>query len=300
MAPSESQPEGQVPAGGEKPGFQIKKKAVLWGIVAAVCICGVFFIGWNMGAAHAEQQYNKELKEMAEQLAQEVAETPQPVEHPAETISPAETEHPPVPSEPVRGMPSKKENERAINFENLQSLNEDVIAWIEIPGTEVDHPVLTTEDNNYYLEQHDYLLQPSEYGAIYTDMANKADFSDPLTVVYGHNMKDGSMFGSLHRYEDELFFDENRLVRLYMPDGQYDYEIFAAYQAGDERILFGKDFYDPQVLEAYLEEVRSNDDPNAHIDMADVTADDIILTLSTCVRGADENRYVVQARLIQD
>ena len=97
-----------------------------------------------------------------------------------------------------------------VDFEGLQEYNPDIYAWITIPGTAVDYPIVQRpEDNSYYLT-HNTDGEESAEGAIFTEDYNSRDFTDPNTVIYGHNMRNGSMFRSLHNYMDRSFFDENR------------------------------------------------------------------------------------------
>lgn len=186
-----------------------------------------------------------------------------------------------------------------MDFEELKAYNPDIYAWITIPGTAVDYPVVQRAgDNSYYLT-HNTDGEESAAGAIYTEDYNSRDFMDPNTVLYGHNMRNGSMFRSLHSYMDRSFFDENREVIIYLPDAILRYEIFAAYLYDSRHLLLNFDFEDPEVFAGYLEEIRGIRDMNSFIDTSiEVTAEDRILTLSTCYKGMDDRRYLVQAVLV--
>lgn len=163
-----------------------------------------------------------------------------------------------------------------------------------VPGTDVDYP-LVADEGNYYLT-HDVYGGESVYGAIYLDESNKGDLQQPHLIIYDHNMKDGSMFAGLHKFEDKAFFDENRLVKIYTPEGRLDFEIFAAHARDDAYIpaVYGTE--DKDGIARYLGEIAGTTDEKANLRMEGVTDEDAILTLSTCVRGEDEQRYVVEAR----
>ena len=107
---------------------------------------------------------------------------------------------------------------RTIDFASAQAMNPDVYAWIWIPGTNIDYPILQseTEDDAYYLN-HTIEKKEGLPGTIYTEKYNGKEFSSPVTVVYGHNMKNGSMFADLHKYEDRSFFDANPYIYIYLP-----------------------------------------------------------------------------------
>lgn len=195
----------------------------------------------------------------------------------------------------------KSEQEKAdvkipIDFASLQEINPDVYAWITIPGTSVDYPVLQSPDDNSRYLTHTIDGKESAEGALYTELYNSRDFQDPNTVIYGHDMRDGSMFGSLLKYMDRDFFDRNRDVTIYTPDAIRHYRIYAAYVYDNRHLMQSFDFTDRLVYTKYLERIRSIRDMNANIDTdIPVDADDKIITLSTCYNHTD--RYLVQAVL---
>lgn len=190
--------------------------------------------------------------------------------------------------------------EPPVDFVELKKKNPDIYAWINVPGTSVDYPVLRREgDNSYYLN-HTVDKKSSVYGSIYTEDYNDKDFADFNTVVYGHNMKNGSMFGTLRKYRDKTFFEQNQYINVYMPGRIMKYQIFAAYVWDNRHILLSLDFTNEDIREAYINMIFSTRKMNANIDRdLSVTKDDRIITLSTCT-GNDEERYLVQGVLIYD
>ena len=186
-----------------------------------------------------------------------------------------------------------------IDFEALWEINPEAYAWITIPGTEIDYPILQSETDNTYYLTHNIEGEESPEGAIFTEDYNSKDFEDPNTVIYGHNMRNGSMFQGLHEYMDRAFFDENREVLIYLPDKILHYEIFAAYLYDDRHLLESFDFEDEDVFGAYLNRIFSIRDMNSFIDTdMEVTAEDKIITLSTCYSNESNQRYLVQAVLV--
>lgn len=183
-----------------------------------------------------------------------------------------------------------------VDFDTLKEMNPDIYAWITIAGTSIDYPILQDpEDNSYYLT-HGADRSESTSGAIYTELFNSTDFEDPNTVIYGHDMQDGSMFRDLLEYRDRTFFDANREVLIYTPDAVRHYRIFAAYVYDDRHLLRSFDFTDETVYRHYLEQVFAIRDMNACIDTSmEVGTEDKIITLSTCYGNQD--RYLVQAVL---
>lgn len=183
---------------------------------------------------------------------------------------------------------------RKIDFDALRAVNEDIIGWIYIPNTDIDYPVTIGEDNDYYIS-HSADRKENRAGAIFLDYQNEPDFSDANTVIYGHRMNDGSMFASLHKFEDEAFFRENRYVYLYLPDGKVNvYDIFAANVVGETDEAYTRSFADDDAFLDYLTKMKNR---SAAAFNREFTAQDRIITLSTCVQYEDENRYIVQAVL---
>lgn len=95
--------------------------------------------------------------------------------------------------------------ENPIDFEKLQSYNDEIYAWIHIPNTKIDYPVAQHEGEDDYYLKHNMYGEPEFAGTIYTEKCNKTDFSDPNTLIYGHNMRNGSMFQNLHKFEEKEF-----------------------------------------------------------------------------------------------
>ena len=188
--------------------------------------------------------------------------------------------------------------ESPIDWEGMWEINEDVYAWITVPGTVIDYPILQhATDNTYYLN---YNIDGSYGypGCIYTENMNSKDFTDNNTVIYGHNMKNGSMFAGLHQYEDGNFFMEHPQVLIYTPEKEFEYTIFAAYIYDDRHLMYSFDFTNEDVYASYLDTVLNIRDLSANIrDDVTVTKDDNIITLVTCMSNQPDKRLLVQAVL---
>lgn len=190
-----------------------------------------------------------------------------------------------------------------VDFEALKEKNPEIYAWITVPGTTIDYPIAQSKtDDSYYL-YYDVAGEKTTAASIFTEKYNKKDFSDPFTVVYGHNMRNGTMFGALHKYEDREFFDENRDIYIYLPDKILHYRIFAAYVTDNKHLMTNYKWKQSGVLDDYLDQVFqiTGSPSNIDIDMQyEVTGKDKILTLSTCNRGITEQRFLVQAVLLDE
>ena len=250
------------------------------------CIIGIAALGClGTGLVHLwqERHAGEEYEELRESAKTQTAGT-------AEDVPEEQTKQEEEASEPP---------DIPVDFESLQEYNPDIYAWITIPGTAVDYPIVQRPgDNSYYLT-HNTDGEESAEGAIFTEDYNSKDFTDPNTVIYGHNMRNGSMFRSLHDYMDRSFFDENREVLIYMPDKILHYEIFAAYLYDSRHLLLNFDFDDPEVFARYLDDIKSIRDMSSFVDASiEVTAEDRIITMSTCYKGMNDRRYLVQAVLV--
>ena len=215
---------------------------------------------------------------------------PTPAASPAPTASPAPSSAPTATPEPP---------DIPIDFAALQAQNPDAYGWILIPGTLVDDPLLQhAEQTDYYLE-HTLEGKPGLPGALYTRNDTPRDFSAPCTIVYGHNMADGSMFGSLPRHENSDFFadETNRTVHTYTPNSSREWTIFAAVEYPGVLLTYAFDFSQPAEVERFIAELAAA--PRGFFD-PDVPADGAsrLLVLSTCVTGGREDyRYLVAAVL---
>lgn len=189
---------------------------------------------------------------------------------------------------------------RDVDFNGLQEyVNPHIYAWIYIPGTKIDYPILQhPQDDEYYLN-HDMAGNKVSSGSIFTQHYNGLDFMDNHTVLYGHNMKNGTMFKALHKYMDAEFFAENPYIYIYTEENTFAYEIFGAYEYNDEHLLLSYDMEDEEVYGQYLEEVMAISDSMGHFNRGlSLDRKDKVITLSTCIGGRPERRYLVQAKLI--
>ena len=184
-----------------------------------------------------------------------------------------------------------------VDFASLQAQNPEIYSWINVEGTEVDYPVLQSEtDDNFYID-HDYEKQSSAAGAIFSQFCNRKDYSDRVTVLYGHNMANNSMFASLHSFEDADFFDAHEKITVYTPDRQLDYQIISAYVYSDTHIMNSYDFSSDEVYREFQATVLEPRSVSSRVrEGVTLTTDDRLLILSTCLNYGD-GRYLVVGRL---
>lgn len=192
-------------------------------------------------------------------------------------------------------VPDKK-----IDFSALQEENPDIYSWITIPGTPIDYPVVQDADELDYYLMHNLNGSYGYPGCIYTQYINSKDWKDNNTVIYGHNMKDGSMFAALHHYQDRDFFDETSYVYIYSQEEIMVYRIFAAYETSDVHLLLAFDTENEDSYEWYLKGILENEEGMGdHFDKTlALEGKDKIISLETCISNKPHRRYIVQAVLV--
>ena len=193
-----------------------------------------------------------------------------------------------------------------VDFDHLKSINTDIYAWLYIPNTNVDYPVVRgarDEDDFFYLD-HNATGEPDNNGAIYTEMCNSKNMDDPVTVIYGHNMNlSGAMLNQMLLFEDEDFFNENEYFEIYTPGHILRYRIISAYVSDDRHIMNSFDFSNETTREEYFDFVC---DPRSLAvnsrEGVKLESTDKIVQISTCtsVPGLLEARYLLTGVLIED
>ena len=178
-----------------------------------------------------------------------------------------------------------------VDFDALRAINNDVIGWIRFDEpSEINYPIAQGRDNNQYL----YSSLEGKYlsaGTIFVDYQNDDDFRDENTVIYGHNMKNGSMFGRLRKFRNSEFCKENPYFYIYTPDGRtITYQVFAVKVVEDTSATYDKIYADAEEFQSYVDNIYKG----ALYTSKDVSvsAADRIVTLSTCT-GEDNDRLVV-------
>ena len=186
-----------------------------------------------------------------------------------------------------------------VDFAALTTQNADTVAWLYLPGAGINYPVVQAADNDAYLRRS-FTGEQSIAGTPFLDFANSADFSDGNSIVYGHNMFDGSttMFSSLPRYTDAEFWQENPDIRLLTPDGgEKVYRIFAVCQFDVTQSGAAADYYrqDFRSVEHQAEYIQTLQSRSVIQTGETVPAGSTLLTLSTCDRSlyGDNGRLVV-------
>lgn len=238
---------------------------------ALVCLLACAWLGWKAFPGRAKP----EAPPMVE---------PEPATEPEPAVKPEELYTSPV------------------DFAALQEKNPDIYAWLTIPNTHITYPVLQhPQQDEFYLDHNDE-KQWAQAGALFSQASyNGRDFSDPVTIIYGHRQNDGSMFGDLQPLYlgDADYSDINEIV-IYLPEAELHYRIFAAVPHSNEHILYMYDFSDSAAYQRFLDTVYDLDDYAANYRMEDAAdTGDRLLILETCLQTNRLRRFLVIGKLVE-
>ncbi len=280
-----------------------KAKKTILIAVAAVCILVCVGSGLFLYQYYHGVQVESTLLERMKTGTAEISSAPAPSDQPEqpeqdsdETPEESETDAAPSEEEPLM-----KTVRLPVDFAQLQAEAPDIYAWLELPDTGIDDPVLQRAGADLFYNSHNAYGQYYMCGAVFSQSAyNGRNFDSPMTVLYGHSTVLGQpgAFMELNNYADEAYFDAHREMRVYMPDGMYVYRIFAACVHSNEHLLYCHDFSDETQFDAFFSSLTEDTSPDSHIDAEALPqAGDKVLTLSTCYSANKNLRYLVMGVL---
>lgn len=190
-----------------------------------------------------------------------------------------------------------------INFDELKAQNPDVCGYIKVDGLDIiDYPIMHSDpsykNESFYLN-HDWLKNSKGAGSIYIQNYNSIDFSDFCTVIYGHDMLNGTMFGLLKKFRNADFFNQNRNITIYTPGSIKRYEIVSAFVYDDRHILNSYDFSYIENRQKFISDVITPKSLAKNVlEGASIDIQDKLVVLSTCTNN-DNERYLVVGKLVE-
>lgn len=182
------------------------------------------------------------------------------------------------------------------DIEDLMAINRDIVGWLWIPDTNINYPLLKAEDNQKYLGLS-YNLQWTNSGSIFMDFRNSSNLSDDNTIIYGHNMKNGGMFGSLKKYSDIEYLEEHRYVYIFTKDRILKYKIFAAYKTESSSQSYTMGFSGDISFDDYINYVIASAGNNLNEAIEEKAP---LMMLSTCTSVRRTERFVINTVLIAE
>lgn len=190
-----------------------------------------------------------------------------------------------------------------IDFDGIQKQNDEIFAWVKVPGTKVDYPVCqSTVADDFYLKHDAYSKQWAASGAVYIQSLNTKTFNDRVTVIYGHNGYGDTFFTTLHNFEKQEFFDEHEEFYIYTPNSKLTYKVVSAFKYDDRHLLNSFDIQNDDIFKEFLSIVQNPESNNKNVRQLDdeLTIDNNIVVLSTCITNQKSNRYLVCGVLVKN
>lgn len=252
-----------------------KVKALIQNLLLLICLAIALFSAWKLyGYYRGYRDGEKEYEKLTEYVKVESKE-----EKEEEDVCPI-----------------------SVNFEELKKINEDVVGWIYIPDTEINYPIVQGSDNSWYLH-HTFENQNNFSGAIFMDYLCQRDFSSDNSIIYGHNLKNGAMFGTLKKmydldYNSKADYKEHPFIWILTPDATMEYQIFAAREidVNADKDVYTIEFASEEEYEAWVEKQIQCSQYETGID---VSIEEPVLTLSTCTSRSEDGRFIVLATQMQ-
>ena len=247
-------------------------------VILILLLLGILVFASYM--AIKEVREYEEAEQLYEDLQEEFVET-----KPSKDTEPDETTEQ---TEPVEVAPI------TVDFTSLLEQNSDVVGWIYCQYTPINYPVVQTEDNDRYLRRDlngKYLVS----GTVFVDYRNGEIGEDANYIVYGHNMKDGSMFSSLEKYKEQAYYDEHPILYYLTPDEDYKIELYAGLVVKRDALI-----YVPNPDETgFAEFLHNAKESSTFLSEVEITDNNTIITLSTCSYEYENARYIVVGKLLR-
>lgn len=281
-------------------------------LLILLSIVFLFLVGFYVKESIRNRQINDKLKTIASEVETEPQTEPETIQN---EIKVSQSNIPETKTELETNLETKEETKenlenkvvskevehvnvpttfnKEVSFENLHNKNNDYLFWLYIPKTKIDYPVMMSRDNKDYL--HSSFYKEKLYaGTLFIDaLSSKRENQDNL-IVYGHNMKDGSMFGTLKKWRSEKYFNEHKFIEIYTETEKRVYLIFAVREVSSNMDLLHYKL-DGFTNEEYIQDARNN---NIHFrEFEDQYKNNQIMTLSTCMSN-DAKRLIINAVLL--
>lgn len=207
------------------------------------------------------------------------------------------TPKPTATPEPEQDVPLDIAAERPLlDFDTLRVRFPDIVGWIAIEGSQINYPVVQGVDNDFYLT-HLPDKEKNSAGSIMMDASCDPHFDSAVTILHGHNMRSGAMFGSLDAYAVEGYYEEHPMLQLSTPGKNYDVELFCATVVDSRTFGYPTYFEDEEAFDAFVKELRRNSEFESDVE---VVFGDRLLMLSTCAYAFDDARLVVVGKIVDD
>ena len=180
-----------------------------------------------------------------------------------------------------------------IDFDALRKIYPDITGWISCAGPGIDLPIVQGTDNDYYLN-HLPNGEKNKMGSIFLDYRNAPDFSDVNTMVFGHNMKTGDMFGNLKEYRNQAFYEEHSVMTIYIPGKEFELKLFSGYMLDSGYEIPPTSFKDANAFDEYIKNITRRSLFKSDVE---VNYGDRLVCLVTCTPASDNTRFIVVGKI---
>lgn len=257
-------------------------KILLFLLLIAMTVAGYSgFKLWKYYHAYLEdRQLYKELRDTILQTIEDDSESESKESEPVSTLK------------KQRRRNKEKEPPFEIDWEELKGINEDIIGWVYFTGLpQISYPILQAADNEYYVHRtYDLSSSDSKAGSIFMDYRMASDFSSPYSVIYGHNVRDGSMLSDLALLKDQKLYDEEPYFWILTPNGNYRYQIFSIFQCHRSADVFQRSFdFWGEDFSKWQDELKARNSMQGNVELSESTH---IIVFSTCVPNSFDRTIV--------
>lgn len=196
-----------------------------------------------------------------------------------------------------RVIEERSDENKGIDFDSLHQINNEIIGWIEIPNTNINYPLLITTDNEFYLT-HSYDKKLNKNGSIFLDCNTTIfkNYKHQNIFIYGHNMKNITMFNEMKNYVNQKYYDENKIIYITFQNCKLELEVFSAYSNNDNS-TFKQQFMSDEAYKNYLIEIVLRNRIKSNLNLEEIS--DSIFTFYTCSYEKENSRYYIHARIKQ-
>lgn len=261
------------------------KKTVIFKVLAVVFCLGMIFSGYQVfSAAHEDQDAEDAYTQLTVTLQKEAFRKQE------QTIEAEIADD--IMELPVFD-PANPQRKQTVDFAPLQQTSPEIAGWIQGEGIGIDYPIMQGKDNSFYLT-HLYDGTENANGSIFLDYRNGGLFTDPNTVIYGHNMKNGTMFHPLHEYMAQDFYDEYPSLMIFTPEGDYRIDLICGTVEDGDNEIFRFEFDSDQQVVDYVERFRASSTFRSNVELE---PGDKIVTLCTCTYELINARYALIGRV---
>lgn len=242
-----------------------KWQKILYDVVFLIALCVFVYSGYKLYHIYSQNHAEKEEKEELQQLS---------------------------------NIPENLEEDFEINWKALKKKNEEILAWLLIPDTNISYPIVKGSDNSFYLT-HSFEKKVNYAGAIFMDHQADGKFKDRNTLIYGHNMWHKTMFTDIEKFKKKKFFNEHPYLYIFTPEQNYRCEIFSIHSAKDLSASYDLNYPDTESWQKYQTMVQELSDFKRDVKL---TPKDHIVSLSTCSYeegNSTDLRYLLHAKLVK-